>query len=228
MKVLVIIPAYNEEESIKNVVNEVLKQDVDVLVVNDGSRDNTYIEARKTNAIVLNLSSNLGIGGAVQTGYLYAYKNGYDIAVQIDGDGQHKPEYIQEMVKIIQTEEYNIVIGSRFVEKTSYKQTFFRMLGINVTSGIIRLFARKKICDTTSGYRAIDRSIIKLFANEYPYDYPEPCTNMQVVLKGKKIKEIPVEMRQRETGKSSITPMKSVSYMLKVTLSLVLSRIKKY
>lgn len=229
MKTLIIIPAYNEQESIKNVVNEIYENidNCDILVVNDGSTDNTYNEAIKTNAKVLNLSNNLGIGGAVQAGYLYAYKNNYDIAIQIDGDGQHNPKYINDMIQIISNGQTDMVIGSRFVIKTGYKQTFFRMLGIKLTSGIIKMFARNKIYDTTSGMRAINKSIIELFAKSYPYDYPEPCTNMEVILRKKKVKEIPVEMRQRITGVSSISPIKSIKYMLKVTLSLFLIRIKK-
>ena len=229
MKTLIIIPAYNEQESIKNVVNEIYENidNCDILVVNDGSTDNTYNEAIKTNAKVLNLSNNLGIGGAVQAGYLYAYKNNYDIAIQIDGDGQHNPKYINDMIQIISNGQADMVIGSRFVIKTGYKQTFFRMLGIKLTSEIIKMFARNKIYDTTSGMRAINKSIIELFAKSYPYDYPEPCTNMEVILRKKKVKEIPVEMRQRITGVSSISPIKSIKYMLKVTLSLFLIRIKK-
>ena len=230
MKTLVIIPAYNEEESIEKVVNSVYAEKIknlDVVVVNDGSRDNTYKEAKKTKAVVLDLPNNLGIGGAVQTGYLYAYKNNYDIAIQIDGDGQHDPKYLKEMIKIIKAHEADMVIGSRFCMKTKYKQTFFRMFGINIISGLIRIFAHKKIYDTTSGYRAINKDIIKHFSRSYPYDYPEPVTTMQMILKKKVIREIPVEMRQRTTGVSSISPLKSVSYMTKVSISLVLNRFRK-
>ncbi len=228
-KTLVIVPAYNEQGAIKKTVDEIKKcnSNCDVLVVNDGSKDNTLEEARKTSAIVLDLPSNLGIGGAVQTGYRYALKNNYDIAIQIDGDGQHNPEYISKMQDLIVNEGYDMVIGSRFVEKTSYKQTFFRMLGINITSGIISGMTGVKIHDTTSGYRAVNREIIEYFSNNYPYDYPEPDTNMQMIIKGMNIKEIPVEMNQRETGVSSISPLKSISYMLKVTLSLIVTGIRK-
>lgn len=151
-KTLIIVPAYNEEDAIKNTVEEIEKynEDCDILVVNDGSKDNTLIEAKKTNAIVLDLSSNLGIGGAVQTGYKYAFINGYDIAIQVDGDGQHNPKYIADMRKLIVEDNYDMVIGSRFVSKTSYKQTFFRMLGINITSAIIKWITGEKIYDTTS------------------------------------------------------------------------------
>ena len=228
-KTLIVVPAYNEGEVIKKVVEDIEKNNpnCDIIVINDGSKDNTLKQAKETNAIVLDLPNNLGIGGAVQTGFLYAYKNDYDIVIQIDGDGQHDASYVSQMIDYIVKEDYNMVIGSRFVEKTKYKQTFFRMLGINITSGIIKGITGKKIYDTTSGFRAIDRNIIEYFVKNYPYDYPEPDTNMQMILKGMKIKEIPVEMHQRTTGKSSISPLKSVIYMLKVSLSLVLAGIRK-
>lgn len=229
MKVLVIVPAYNEEESIKKVVNEIKSKnkDVDVIVVNDGSKDNTVKEAKNTEALVVDLPCNLGIGGAVQTGYLYAYNNNYDIAIQIDGDGQHDPSYIKQMVEIIQKKQADMVIGSRFIEKTGYKQTFMRKLGNNVLSFIIRILTGKKIYDTTSGYRASNREIIKRFANSYPFDYPEPDTNLQLIVSKKAIKEIPVKMRQRTTGKSFASPMKSVQYMIKVSLALFIARLRK-
>ncbi|MBO5478121.1 MAG: glycosyltransferase family 2 protein [Clostridia bacterium] len=226
-KVLIIIPAYNEEENIENVVNNVLEENnlVDVVVVNDGSKDDTLKRAQNTKATVIDLPNNLGIGGAVQTGMIYAYKNGYDIAIQIDGDGQHNPKYIKEMVNKI-NEGYDMVIGSRFVEKTNYKQTFFRMLGINITSALIKAITGRKIYDTTSGFRAVNREIIEEFSKNYPYDYPEPETNMKIVLKKKKVLEMPVEMRKRMAGKSFITPIKSVKYMIKVTMSLMMAKLK--
>ena len=228
-KTLVIIPAYNEEESIKKVVESVYMQNIkncDVLVVNDGSKDNTYNEAKKTKAKVIDAPNNLGIGGAVQTGYLYAKKCGYDIAIQLDGDGQHDPKYIKELIKEI-LDGNDLVIGSRFVEKTKYEQTFFRMLGINMISAVTKLMTGFKIYDTTSGYRAVNKNIIEEFANSYPYDYPEPCTNMHMIKKGYKIKEIPVEMKQRETGVSSISPLQSAIYMFKVILYILLMGIKE-
>lgn len=228
-KTLVIIPAYNEEESIKKVVESVYMQNIkncDVLVVNDGSKDNTYNEAKKTKAKVIDAPNNLGIGGAVQTGYLYAKKYGYDIAIQLDGDGQHDPKYIKELIKEV-SKGNDIVIGSRFIEKTNYKQKFFRMIGINMISFTTKLMTGVKIHDTTSGYRAVNKNIIEEFANSYPYDYPEPCTNMHMIKKGYKIKEIPVEMKQRETGVSSISPLQSAIYMFKVILYILLMGIKE-
>lgn len=227
-RTLVIIPAYNESEAIEKVVNSVYEQKIenlDVIVINDGSKDNTYEEAKKTKAIVIDSPNNLGIGGAVQTGYLYAQENDYDIAIQLDGDGQHNPKYLKNLIEEV-VNGNDLVIGSRFIEKTSYDQTFFRMLGINVISFTIKLMTGRKIYDTTSGFRASNRNAIDEFVKSYPYDYPEPCTNMRMIKKGYKVKEIPVEMRQRETGVSSISPVKAVVYMFKVTLSILLMGLK--
>lgn len=229
MKTLIIIPAYNEEKCIKKVVDNVMEvnNNVDVLVVNDGSKDDTLIEAKKTKAKVLNLPFNLGIGGAVQAGYLYAYKNNYDVAIQLDGDGQHNPKYIEEMVNIIKENKAEMVIGSRFIEETGYNQTFARMFGIRIIRVIMKIFTGKKIFDPTSGYRAVNKRIIKKFSENYPYDYPEPDTNMRLLKEKVQIMEIPVEMHNRETGKSSITPLKSIYYMIKVTLAMLICVIGK-
>lgn len=229
MKTIVIIPAYNEQDSIKKVVNNIYEKYnyIDVVVINDGSKDNTLEEAKKTKATIIDLPCNLGIGGAMQTGYLYALRNNYDIAIQVDADGQHDVSYIKEMQELIENGQANMVIGSRFIANTGYKQTFARMLGIKINSSIIKLLTGKRIYDTTSGFRTVDKGIIESFAKDYPYDYPEPCTNMEMIIKGKNIKEIPVKMYNRETGVSSISPLKSVKYMLKVTLSLFLMKIKK-
>ena len=227
MKALVIIPAYNEEECIEKVVNDVLAQNVDVVVINDGSKDNTSINAKKTKAHVIDLPFNLGIGGAVQTGYLYAYKNDYDVAIQFDGDGQHNSVYINEMIKVLNEKNVDMVIGSRFINTTGYKQTFMRMLGNKIIGGMIKLYTGKKIYDTTSGYRAVNKRVIKKFANDYPSDYPEPDTNLRLLRKKYKIEEIPVEMNQRNPGKSSITPLKSIYYMLKVSLAMFICTLEK-
>lgn len=228
-KTLVIIPAYNEEESIEKVVNSVYSENIDncdVLVVNDGSKDKTVQKVRNTKAILIDLPNNLGIGGAVQTGYLYAKKNDYDIAIQLDGDGQHNPRYISELIDEIKKEN-DLVIGSRFVGEKDYKQTKLRMFGINLISFTIKFMTDTKIYDTTSGFRAANKNIIEEFADSYPYDYPEPITNMEIIKKGYKVKEIPVRMKQREAGKSSISAFKSISYMFKVILSILLGGIKE-
>lgn len=227
-KTLIIIPAYNESESIEKTVNSVYDEQIencDVIVINDGSKDNTLEVAKRTNARVIDLPNNLGIGGAVQTGYLYALENDYDIAIQIDGDGQHNTKYIRNVIDQIK-EGNDLVIGSRFVEKTNYNQTFMRMLGNNIISFTIKLLTGRKICDTTSGYRGANKNIIEEFAKSYPYDYPEPCTNMRILKEGYKVKEIPVMMKNRETGVSSISPSKAAIYMIKVTLAILLMGLK--
>ena len=227
MKSLVIIPAYNEEACIENVVNDVLSQGLDVVVINDGSKDNTSINAKKTKACVIDLPFNLGIGGAVQTGYLYAYKNNYDIAIQFDGDGQHNSKYAKEMIKVIEEGKADMVIGSRFIDSTGYKQTFMRMFGNKIISFMIKLYTGKKIYDTTSGYRAVNKKVIRKFASNYPSDYPEPDTNLRLLRQGYKIEELPVKMNQRNTGKSSITPLKSIYYMIKVSLAMFICTLEK-
>lgn len=229
IKALVIIPAYNEEESIRRVIENIKNENakIDILVVNDGSKDKTSDEVRGTKVALIELPYNLGIGGAVQTGYIYAYMHDYDIAIQIDGDGQHNPSYIKNMIELVTDQNFDMVIGSRFIEKTSYKQTFFRKFGNRIIFIIIYLFTGKKIYDTTSGFRCVNKKIIKMFKDSYPYDYPEPDTNLQVILKKYKIKEIPVEMDKRTTGKSFASPINSIKYMLKVTLALFIARIRK-
>lgn len=225
MKTIVIVPAFNEEKSIENVVKEIQKLQIcDVVVINDCSKDNTSKIAKSAGANVADLVNNLGIGGAVQTGYKYALENNYEYAVQIDGDGQHDPKYIKEMLKIAQTTNADIVIGSRFIQKTEYKQTFLRKIGGDFISWLIKVLSGKKIYDPLSGYRLVNRKIIEEFAKEYPYDYPEPETNLSMTLSGYKIEEIPMEMRQREYGSSFITPFTAVWYMIKVSIALIIEK----
>lgn len=227
MKTLVIIPAYNEEACIEKTVNNLIKinPNVDVVVVNDGSKDNTSKEAKKTKATVIDLPVNLGIGGAVQTGYLYAQKNDYDIAIQYDGDGQHNPEYITKLIE--ELKENDLVIASRFVGENEYRQTVSRMVGIKLIRGIIKVCTGKAIYDPTSGYRAANKKVIQKFAKNYPHDFPEPETNLLLLKQRYKIKEIPSKMNNRETGKSSITPFKSVYYMVKVSLAMFICMLQK-
>lgn len=232
MKVLVIIPAYNEELNIKNTCDklEKIKKDLDFqldyIVINDGSSDNTGKICKDNKFPVINLVHNLGIGGAVQTGYKYAYKNNYDIAIQFDGDGQHDENYIDSLVKPIIDGKYNMTIGSRYVEDLSeFKSTKLRQLGINILSNILKITTGKKIYDMTSGFRAVDKNIIKLFASDYPNDYPEPETIVEIVQKGYKVEEIPVKMHEREFGVSSITPLKSIYYMIKVSYAMIVRSI---
>jgi len=222
-KILIIVPAYNEAKTIKSVINQLNSNipEADILVINDCSNDETETILKEENINHINLISNLGIGGAMQTGYIYALKNNYDIAVQVDGDGQHDSYNIKEILKPIQENEADMVIGSRYVEKTSYKTPIFRKMGMIYFKNIISLITNRKINDTTSGYRAINKKVIKLFASDYPNDYPEVEVLVKLNKKGFRVLEIPVEMCERRAGFSSITPIKSVYYMIKVTLNLM-------
>lgn len=224
MKTLVIIPAYNEEGAIVETINKLKKncEEVDYVIINDCSKDKTLEICRKNNFNVINLPVNLGIGGAVQTGYRYAYENGYDVAIQMDADGQHDPKYVPELVAKIE-EGNDFVIGSRFLEKQGFQSTFIRRMGINLYAGIIQVFTKKKITDTTSGYRAAGKKIIAMFAKSYPVDYPEPETNAFIAKNNFKIVEIPMEMKERDSGASSITPIKSIYYAVKVGLAVLLA-----
>lgn len=226
MKTLIIIPAYNEEKNIENTVRRILElkdNNIDYIVINDGSSDNTLKVLEDNKFSFVNLSTNLGIGGAVQTGYKYALYNNYDIAIQFDGDGQHNAEYIEHLIKEIENGQ-DLVIGSRFIDNLDgFKSTKTRRAGITILSNLIKICTKKKITDPTSGFRAINREIIKLFSSDYPYDYPEPDTVVKVIKKNYKVKEIPVIMNERKTGKSSINIAKSIYYMLKVSLSIIIS-----
>lgn len=230
MKALVIIPAYNEENSIlktvKNLESERENIDFDYVIINDCSKDNTLKVCKENNLNYINLAINLGIGGAVQTGYKYAYENDYDIAIQMDADGQHSPKYIKDLISGIE-EGNNMVIASRFIDKKGFQSTLIRRIGINLYSIIIKILSGATIKDTTSGYRAVDKKIIKYFAKNYPVDYPEPETNAILAKAKCKIKEIPVEMEARKEGKSSITPLKSIYYAGKVAMAVIIASLTK-
>ncbi|MCR4436501.1 MAG: glycosyltransferase family 2 protein [Clostridiales bacterium] len=223
-KVLVIIPAFNEEKSIAGVIREVKGNcKADILVVDDGSTDSTAQVALKEGVKVVSLPFNLGIGGAVQTGYIYANENNYDIAVQVDGDGQHDPSYLDELVAPILNEKYDMVIGSRYVQETSYKSTLSRRVGMVFFSWLLYFLTGKRIKDTTSGFRAVNRKIIRYFSSSYPTDYPEVDVIVRLFRKNCTILEVPVEMKERQGGKSSITPLKSIYYLIKVSLALLIN-----
>ena len=217
MKILVIIPCYNEEKNIVNTVNDLKKVNVDYIVINDGSTDNSLKVLRENNINHINLINNVGIGGVMQTGYKYALKNNYDIAIQFDGDGQHDASYIKDLIKPIKEKKANLVVGSRFVwDKSEFKSTRMRRLGINILSFLYKIITKKELKDMTSGFRAADKEVIKIFAKSYPYEYPEPVTNLAVSKMN--IVEVPVKMKERLHGKSSITPFKSIYYMINVIL----------
>jgi glycosyltransferase involved in cell wall biosynthesis len=222
MRVLIIIPAYNEEKNLPKLLLE-LKQKYplyDVVVINDCSKDNTLKVCRDLNIAVVDLPANLGIGGAVQTGYRYANYKEFDVAVQVDGDGQHNPDYIEVLVEGIKNGS-NICIGSRFIEHEGFQSSLTRRAGIRFFSNLIRFVTKQNITDPTSGFRACDKSAIRLFAGDYPKDYPEPETIVSACRHNLKITEVPVVMNERKAGKSSITAFKSIYYMIKVSMAII-------
>jgi len=226
-KILLIIPAYNEAENIEKVVNNLIKNypQYDYVIVNDGSRDETEEICLKNHYQVLNLPLNLGIGGAVQTGYRYALKNHYDIAIQIDGDGQHDIAYVEKLIEPIISGDADITIGSRFIEKEGFQSSVTRRMGISFLSGLIHVLCFKKVKDVTSGFRAVNKKFIKLYAENYPSDYPEPEAIVAAIMHRGKIIEVPVVMKERAGGSSSINLRRSIYYMIKVTLAIFVSRI---
>jgi glycosyltransferase involved in cell wall biosynthesis len=175
----------------------------------------------------LNLPVNLGIGGAVQAGYRYAYYHGYDLAVQFDGDGQHSAAYLQKMADTLIEGDYDMVIGSRFIDHSGFQSSFMRRVGIKYFTGLIKLLTGSTITDPTSGMRMIGRKLMKDFTDEYPKDYPEPESVVTALVRKYKVCEVPVEMNERISGKSSISPVKSVYYMIKVTVAVVIARLNR-
>ena len=228
MKSLVIIPAYNEEKSILNTVADIKKNapDFDYIIINDCSQDKTLQLCKDAGIPVINLPINLGIGGAVQTGYLYAQKNHYDYAVQFDGDGQHDPKFLEMMLTYLEKENADMVIGSRFITKEGFQSSGLRRVGIRYFTWLIHLLTGKTITDPTSGLRMVNRSVIQQYASCYPKDYPEPESVVTILKERKRVEEVPVIMRERAGGVSSISPMKSVYYMIKVTLAILMEKIR--
>ena len=229
MKKLIIIPAYNESANIEKTISEIERNapEFDYVIINDCSSDNTKDICEKNHFNLVNLPINLGIGGAVQTGYRYGWRKGYDIAVQVDGDGQHDPKFLQTMADYLEKNDLDMVIGSRFIEKEGFQSSGTRRLGIKYFTILIRLLTGKKITDPTSGLRMVNRDVMKIFAYDYPKDYPEPESVVAILRRGKKVQEIPVIMKERQGGVSSISPKKSVYYMIKVTLAILIERIRR-
>lgn len=230
MKKLIIIPAYNESENIRGTIDAIRRDapEFDYVIINDCSKDRTLEICKEKEYNVVALPINLGIGGAVQTGYLYAKRNGYDIAVQVDGDGQHDPKFLNEMASYIESGQADMIIGSRFIEKEGFQSSSIRRVGIKYFTLLIKILTGATITDPTSGLRMINREIIELFAEDYPKDYPEPESVVTVLNRGKKVLEIPVIMKERIGGVSSISMKKSVYYMIKVSMAILIEKIRKY
>lgn len=228
MRKLIIIPAYNESACIENTVRDIMKNapDFDYVIINDCSTDNTREICEKNGFNIVNLPINLGIGGAVQTGYMYAEEYGYDVAVQVDGDGQHDAQFLRTMADYLENHQVDMVIGSRFIEKQGFQSSFMRRVGINYFTCLIKIITGKTITDPTSGLRMAGKNVIHLFANSYPKDYPEPESTVAALKKGYVVEEIPVIMRERQGGESSITLKKSVYYMIKVTLAIFMEALR--
>ncbi len=227
MKVLVIIPAYNEALNIVNTVNTLTSTcpEVDYVVVNDCSQDDTAAICKKNGFNYLSLPINLGIGGGMQCGYKYAFDKGYDIAIQFDGDGQHNADYIKDLIAPIEAGEAELVIGSRFINKEGFQTSAMRRLGINLLCFTLKVCGKVKITDATSGFRAASRDVIEFFSHHYAQDYPEPESIIAARVSGFRVKEVPVVMNERTAGVTSINTIKSVYYMIKVTLAIVISRL---
>lgn len=232
MKILVIIPAYNESENIEKFVNQLeekINKDIDYLIINDCSTDNTKEILIKNNYNFIDLPINLGIGGAVQTGYMFAKEYDYDIAIQMDGDGQHKPEYLYDLIAKIEDGSADIVIGSRFVNDNNYgfQSTFLRRIGIKYLSNLIMFYTKQRIYDVTSGFRAVNKKYIEFYSHTYAQDYPEPEAIITAIKNGGKVVEVPVLMQERMGGKSSINLLKSIYYMIKVTMAVSIAVLHK-
>ncbi len=227
MRKLIIIPAYNEAKSLPNLIENIEKTlpDFDYVIINDGSWDGTKKIGNKEKWNIVHLPINSGIGVAVQTGYCYALENDYDIAIQIDGDGQHDIRYLPEIVRPIEEKTADVVIGSRFVAKEGFQSSGARRMGIKLLSVLIFVLTGEKVKDVTSGYRAANRKFISVFADDYSKDYPEPEAIVTVKMYRGRILELPVVMKEREHGNSSITLWRSVYYMLKVSLAIFVKRL---
>ena len=229
--VVAIVPAWNEAAAIGGVVDEILAFDptIHVVVVDDASDDETAWVAKRHGATVLPLLFNVGIGGAVQTGFRYARDEGYEIAVRLDGDGQHDASELGKLIGPVRAGEADLVIGSRFVDPGgTYRPPFARRMGIRVFARLVSLLGGQKVTDTTSGFSAMNRAGIELFALEYPHDYPEVEATLVALRSGLRLTQVQVEMRERQAGTSSITFVRSLYYIVKVMLALLVASLRRY
>ncbi|MGZ4056337.1 MAG: glycosyltransferase family 2 protein [Bacteroidia bacterium] len=232
IKIAAIVPAYNEEKAISAVINDInslaLAENLNIIVVvvNDCSKDSTAEIISKLNCVALNLPVNLGIGGAVQTGFKYAFENGFDHAIQIDGDGQHPASEIPKLVKMALENNFDIVIGSRFLSKEGFQSSAVRRFGINYFKWLNRFLVGITITDSTSGFRIINKKALEIVSENYPDEYPEPEAIILYSLNKLKIGEVAVSMKERQGGVSSIGAMSSVYYMFKVSLAIIYTFIR--
>jgi len=231
LKRLAIVPAFNEQDSIGRVIDEIRAFDsgFEIVVVDDGSTDRTAAVAAERLVHVLRLPFNLGIGGAVQTGYRFALEGGYDVAVQVDGDGQHDAAQLSRILKPLLEGDADLVVGSRFADTgAAYRSSPVRRVGIRIFAGIVSAVVRQRVTDTTSGFRAVNRRGITLFAADYPHDYPEVEATVMCVKHRLRLTEVPVTMRERSGGRSSITALRAVYYMTKVLLAIFVGLFRRY
>jgi glycosyltransferase involved in cell wall biosynthesis len=227
---IAIVPALNEEHALPKVIDELRAFDpgLDIVVVDDGSVDRTAEVAAAKGARVLRLPFNLGIGGAVQTGFRYAFENGYDIAVRVDGDGQHDPSQLGLVLAPVLSGEADIAVGSRFAGAgDGYRSTRSRRLGIRLLARVVSRIVGQRVTDTTSGFQALNRHGIALFARDYPHDYPEVEATVMVFRHRLRLVEVPVTMRERGGGRSSITALRSIYYMVKVLLAIFVGMFRR-
>jgi glycosyltransferase involved in cell wall biosynthesis len=230
-RIVAVVPAWNEGDAVGGVVDAIhdFDPEIDVVVVDDASSDETAAVAEAHGATVLRLPFNTGIGGAVQTGFKYAVANGYTVAVRLDGDGQHDPRELPKLLAPIESGEADMVIGSRFADGDgSYRPPFARRIGIRVFARLVSTLGGQRVTDTTSGFIALDRLGIELFADQYPHDYPEVEATLVAVRSGLRLAQVQVEMRERETGSSSITFVRSLYYIVKVMLALLVASLRRY
>jgi glycosyltransferase involved in cell wall biosynthesis len=228
-RVLVIIPAYNEALSLPRVVDSLRSRypNFDVLIVDDGSTDQTQSIMSKLPVKLLSLPCNLGVGGAVQTGLMVALEENYDVAIQVDGDGQHPPEEIDKLLTALEETGCDMVLGSRFLAMAGFQSTFSRRFGIRFFSSILSAICKTSITDATSGFRAWTRRAIELLARDYPEDYPEVEAILKVHQAGLRICEVPVQMMERTAGRSSIRTGQAIAYMIKVPLAILMNLLRK-
>lgn len=232
--VLALIPAFNEEACIKTVVKDLLEWDYDqhVLVINDGSQDSTERITRELmettdRLFILSIPNNIGIGGAVQAGFKFACRKGYEHVVQVDGDGQHRADQMQKLLRPLEANQADVVIGSRFLENTGFNSSIFRAVGIKFFTHLISLLTGRIVTDPTSGFRAFGRRTIEYLADNYADDYPEPESIIMLHRRNFRFLEVPVYMNSRVGGKSSISPLRSTYYMTKVTIAILIDLFRR-